>query len=123
MVDGKILKRVITAGAICQLGMVVAGHFFPWLRPHLFLFGSMMISGVVGLLYARDLAKGYGAGALGGAAGGCLCGIIAVASSALLGDQPDLYIPFGVIVCTLTGAIGGLFGQWDAKLRALSRPQ
>jgi hypothetical protein len=36
----------------------------------------------------------------------------------VLGDRPDLYIPYGVIVSTLTGGIGGLFGQMDAMFKA-----
>jgi hypothetical protein len=35
-----------------------------------------------------------------------------------LGDRPDLYIPWGVLVATLTGGIGGLFGQLDAMMKA-----
>ena len=58
----------------------------------------MLIAGVAGLLYARDLARGYGSGALGGVAVGAVCGLVAVASANLLGDRPDLFIPYGVMV-------------------------
>ena len=78
----------------------------------------MMVAGVAGLLYARDLARGFGAGMLGGAAAGAVCGIVAVAAANVLGDRPDLYIPYGVMVSTLTGAVGGLFGQIDAMMKA-----
>ena len=37
----------------------------------------------------------------------------------LLGDRPDLFIPYGVMVSTLTGVVGGLFGQLDAQLRVI----
>lgn len=105
-------------GVVFELLLVAAGHFRPWVRPHFALFGCMLIAGVTGLLYARDLARGYGAGALGGVVSGAACGLVAVASSSVLGDRPDLFIPYGVIVSTLTGGIGGLFGQLDAWLRA-----
>ena len=115
----KILRRAILVGVVFELILVMTGHFKPWFRPTFFLFGCMLIAGVAGLLYARDLARGYGAGALGGAAAGAVCGITAVAVSNLLGDRPDLFIPWGVLLSTLTGGIGGLFGQLDAWLRGL----
>ena len=118
VVDLKILRRAVLVGVLFELLLVTAGHFRPWLKPHFFLFGCMMIAGVIGLLYARDLARGFGAGALGGAAGGALCGVVAVLTSSLLGDRPDLYIPYGVMVSTLTGGVGGLFGQLDALMKA-----
>jgi hypothetical protein len=76
---------------------------------------------VAGLLYARDLARGYARGALGGGISGAASAIVAVGVSNILGDRPDLFMPYGVMVSTLTGAIGGLFGQFDVRLRALIR--
>ena len=64
MVDMKILRRAILVGVVFELILVMTGHFKPWFRPTFFLFGCMLIAGVAGLLYARDLARGYGAGAL-----------------------------------------------------------
>ena len=118
MVDLKILRRALMVGVIFELLLVAMGHYRPRFRPTFELFGCMLIAGVAGLLYARDLARGYGAGALGGAAIGAMCGIVAVASASLMGDRPDLYIPYGVMVSTLTGCIGGLFGQLDARMKA-----
>ena len=119
MVDLKILRRAIMVGVILELILVAMGHYRPRFRPTFELFGCMLIAGVAGLLYARDLARGYGAGALGGAAVGAMCGLVAVASATFLGDRPDLFIPYGVIVSTVTGVAGGLFGQLDAQLRAI----
>ncbi len=119
MVDLKILRRAMLVGVIFQLALVALGHYRPLLKPLFALFGCMLISGVAGLLYARDLARGYGMGALGGAVIGAVCGLVAVASADQLGDRPDLFIPYGVMVSTLTGGIGGLFGQLDAQLRVL----
>jgi len=121
VVNRKILRRAILVGALFEVLLVVAGHFKPWLKPHFFLFGCMLIAGVLGLLYARDMARGFRLGALGGAVAGAVCGIVAVGVSSLLGDRPDLYIPYGVMVCTLTGAVGGVFGQIDAMIQAYLR--
>jgi len=119
LVDLKILRRAITVGVVFELVLVAMGHFRPAFRPTFELFGCMLIAGVAGLLYARDLARGYGAGALGGAAVGAVSGLVAVAAASLLGDRPDLFIPYGVMVSTLTGLVGGLFGQLDAQLRVI----
>lgn len=118
MVNLKILRRAIAVGVMFELLLVVAAHYRPWLKPNFLMFGCMLIAGVAGLLYARDLARGFLAGALGGATAGALCGFVAVAAANLFGDRPDLYIPWGVMVLTLTGAVGGLFGQLDALMKA-----
>lgn len=117
MVDLKILRRAMLVGAVFELLLVGAGRFEPWLRPYL-MFGCMLIAGVMGLLYGRDLARGFGLGALGGAAVGALCGLVAVSAASLLGEHPDLYLPYGVMVLAFTGAVGGLFGQIDALIQA-----
>src|SRR6201995_6046737 len=106
-------------GVVLELGLVAMGHYRPRFRPTFELFGCMMIAGVAGLLYARDLARGYGAGALGGVALGAVCGLVAVGAASLLGDRPDLYIPYGVMVSALCGAVGGLGGQVDSPGRII----
>jgi len=121
MINLKILQRAMLVGAVFEFLLVMAGHIQPWLKPHFFLFGCMLIAGVMGLLYARDLARGFRLGSLGGAAAGAACGVVAVSASSLMGDRPDLYIPYGVMVSTLTGAVGGVFGQIDAMLQAFLR--
>ena len=55
-----------------ELLLVVAAHYRPWLKPTFLMFGCMLIAGVAGLLYARDLARGLALGALGGGCGGRL---------------------------------------------------
>ena len=96
---------------------MVACHVRPLLQIHYAMFGIMMIAGTAGLLYARDLARGYVMGALGGLVIGAACGVAAVGTSNLLGDQPESFIPYGVMICALLGAIGGLFGQYAAWIR------
>lgn len=117
LLDPKLLIRALAAGSACAAGFMLLGHYRPFLALQYGLFGCMMIAGTMGLLYARDVARGYVAGALGGLVIGAACGLAAVGTANLLGDRPDLFIPYGVMVCTLIGAIGGLFGQYGAWIR------
>lgn len=117
LVDPRILGRALLVGMLFEAGFMVAGHYRPILRFHYGLFGSMMIAGTAALLYARDLARGYISGALGGLVIGAACGLAAVGMSNFLGDRPDEFIPYGVMICALIGAIGGLFGQYAAWIR------
>jgi hypothetical protein len=117
LIDSRILGRALLVGVILEVVLMVASHFRPLLQVHYALFGIMMIAGTAALLYARDLARGYVMGALGGLVIGAACGVAAVATSNLLGDQPERFIPYGVMICALLGAIGGLFGQYAAWIR------
>ena len=117
LVDAKILDRALLAGVLCEAGFVALGHYRPGIGQHFGLFGTMMIAGTAALLYARDLARGYVAGSLGGLVIGAACGLSAVAVANLLGDHPDRFLPYGVMICALIGAIGGLFGQYAAWFR------
>ena len=115
--DGRLIQRATITGIILQIALVMIGHYSLWVRVNAYEFGSMMISGLAGLLYARDFAKGYARGALGGAIAGGTCGIIAVSAANILGDVPLLALPIGGAVTILVGAIGGLFGQMAANIR------
>lgn len=117
LIDPRILMRALLVGVLFEVCFILAGHYRPLLRLHFGLFGCMMIAGTAGLLYARDLARGYISGALGGLVIGAACGIGAVGVANLLSDRPDEFIPYGVMICTLIGAIGGLFGQYAAWIR------
>jgi hypothetical protein len=117
LIDSRILGRALMVGVILEVALMVASHLRPLLQLHYALFGIMMIAGTAALLYARDLARGYVMGALGGLVIGAACGVAAVATSNLLGDQPESFIPYGVMICALVGAIGGLFGQYAAWVR------
>ena len=118
LIDTRMLGRALLVGVGLEVALMVACHFRPLLQMHYGLFGIMMIAGTAGLLYARDLARGYVMGALGGLVIGTACGVAAVATSNLLGDQPENFIPYAVMICALLGAIGGLFGQYAAWIRA-----
>src|ERR1041385_5604744 len=78
--DAKILDRALMAGVLCEAAFVALGHYRPLIKEHFGLFGCMMIAGTAALLYARDLARGYIAGALGGLVIGAACGLVAVGS-------------------------------------------
>jgi hypothetical protein len=117
MIDLKILKRTLIVGIVLQAVLVACGYFWPHFRPGL-LFACMMTAAVAGMLYGRDLGAGFLAGMLGGAMTGAACGVAAVAGAGWLGEQPEIFIPYGVMVLMLTGAVGGLFGEIDARLRA-----
>lgn len=117
LVDRKILGPALLVGLLLEVGLMTAGHYRPLLRTHYALFGCMMIAGTAALLYARDLARGYVSGALGGLVIGAACGLAAVGTANFLGDQPEVFLPYGVMICTLTGAVGGLFGQYAAWIR------
>jgi len=118
--DGKLIQRAAITGIVLQITMVMIGHYVPWISGNSYLFGTMMISGVAGLLYARDFAKGYAKGALGGAVTGGACGIIGISAANILGDAPLIAIPAGAAITVLIGAIGGLFGQMAANIRKLN---
>ncbi len=117
LLEPRLLLRALSAGVIIAACFMLVGHYRPLVALHYGLFGCMMLAGTMGLLYARDLARGYVAGALGGLVIGAACGLAAVGTANVLGDRPDLFIPYGVMVCTLIGAIGGLFGQYGAWIR------
>ncbi len=117
MIDLKILRRAMIVCLVFQLALLACGRLWPWLRTGL-LFGVMIVAGVAGLLYARDLAHGFLPGMLGGAMVGAAGGVAAVAGANWLGERPDIFIPYGAMVTMLTGAVGGFFGELDARLRA-----
>jgi hypothetical protein len=120
VLDGKLIQRAAITGIILQLTLVIIGHYVEWIRANAYEFGGMMISGVAGLLYARDYAKGYARGALGGAIAGGTCGLIGICAANILGDVPLLALPIGGAIVILIGAIGGLFGQIAANIRKLN---
>ena len=119
MFDGKLIQRAAITGIFVQLALVMLVHYVAWISITAAQFGAMMVAGVTGLLYARDFASGYAKGALGGAIVGGVCGVIGLSAANILGDVPLLELPIGTGVMTLTGAVGGLFGQMAANIRKL----
>jgi hypothetical protein len=78
----------------------------------------MMISAIAGMLYGRILGRGFVPGMLGGALAGAGSGLAAVAAAYVLDERPDIFLPWGGMVSMLTGTVGGVFGELDARLRA-----
>jgi Na+-transporting NADH:ubiquinone oxidoreductase subunit NqrE len=101
--------------------MVVLGHFLPWIALHVVLFGGMMISATAGYLYGQDVAHGYGRCALAGAIAGGVCALLGLAVSVMLGDSQPFVLALGTAISTLAGAVGGVFGQMSASIRAFAR--
>jgi hypothetical protein len=118
LIDTRILDRALAVGVVLEAGFMIAGHYRPLLDMHFGLFAVMSIAGTAALLYARDLARGYVKGALGGLVIGAACGLTAVATANVLGDHPDRFLPYGVMIGALCGAVGGLFGQYATWIRA-----
>ena len=117
MIDARTLRYAIIVGTTLQIANAILRHI-GWMTDYYAQFGGMFISGVAGLLYAREVNRGYGAGSAGGAVGGLVCAVIGVALAVTLHDAPPILIPLAMLICTLTGAIGGLFGQLGASIRA-----
>ncbi|HEX2594514.1 MAG TPA: hypothetical protein VHL34_23630 [Rhizomicrobium sp.] len=121
MLPKTAFQRAVTVGVMILVTFVILSHYLPLLSRNV-LFATIMIAGVAGLLYAREVARGYGIGALGGAFAGGICALIGIALAILLGDAsaytlgpvPEMVLLIGTATSVLTGAIGGLFGQWDA---------
>ena len=97
LIDTKILDRALAVGLVLEAAFMIAGTAAP--------------------LYARDLARGYVKGALGGLVIGTACGLTAVGVANVLGDHPEHFLPYGVMIAALIGAVGGLFGQYAAWIR------
>ncbi len=114
LVDNRALQRATTVGILLQVVLVLLAHFSTWVEEHALLFGAMMISATSGYLYAREVAKGYGRGAYGGAITGGTCGIVGVGISLLLGDVSPVALTVRLLVSVLTGAVGGIYGQMAA---------
>jgi hypothetical protein len=117
MIDGRILRYAIIVGTTLEAANALARHL-GWLSDYFAQFGGMFIAGVAGLLYAREVSRGYVHGAGGGAIAGLVSSSVGVALSVTLHDAPAVLIPLALLVCALTGAIGGLFGQLGANIRA-----
>ncbi len=118
-IDRKILERATLVGIVLEVALVVTSYFVPWVEVHVFQFGGMMIAAIAGYLYGMHSAKGWGASALAGAISGGTCGIIGLAVAVVLKEVPTLALIVGTLICILTGAVGGLFGQMAANMKKL----
>jgi hypothetical protein len=113
MIETRALLRAIAVGTFLEVAAAAIAHFSLWIQTHALLFTSMMISAIMGYLYAQDVAKGYLRGAWGGAIAGGTCGL-GIVLSVVLGDVTARIWAVRVLVCVLTGAVGGIYGQMAA---------
>ena len=104
---------LITAGVatLVQLAMVIAGHYAPFIKTHVFALGGMAISLVAGLVYAKLAADGWGPSLMGGALVGGACAVIGIGLSLALKDVPPMILAVGTLSSAVTGAIGGAIGK------------
>ncbi|HUJ04223.1 MAG TPA: hypothetical protein VLW75_11325 [Rhizomicrobium sp.] len=121
MIDFKPLQRATFVGLVLQIAMYALGHYSDWVQANVFGFGGMMISASAGYLYAMDRGRGWFASATGGAIAGGICGLAGIALSVLLGDTVQSFIATGATISVFVGAVGGVFGQMAANLRAIGR--
>ncbi len=113
--DRKALLTGTAIGTVAQLAMILAGHFVPVIRDHVFAIGGMLISLLAGGLYARLARGGWGASLAGGAFAGGACALIGILVSAALGDTPAMVAVLG----TCGSAVAGLAGGALARLLAV----
>ena len=120
MIDFKLLQRATFVGLVLQIAMYALGHYSDWVQINVFGFGGMMISAVAGYLYGMDRGRGWFPSATGGAIAGGICGLIGIALSVALGDTRQDFIATGATISVFIGAVGGIFGQMAANLRAIN---
>jgi len=121
VIEWRTLLRATVVGIVLQVSMYGVGYFSAWFAANVFGFGGMMISAIAGYIYAMDSAQGYFPSATGGAIAGGACGLIGIGLSVLLGENVSSFIATGTAIAVMIGAVGGLFGQMAANLRALEK--
>lgn len=121
MFDLKVFVHATLVGVVMQLVLMAAVHFNAYVANNIFLLGGMTITAVAGYLYGMDTGKGWLTSATGGAIIAGICALVGVGTSVVLKDAPQTVIPFFTAICVLTGAVGGLFGQMSANIRAMGR--
>ena len=92
MIDLKILHRAALIGIGFELALVVGATVWPPSRPGL-LFACMLTAAVAGMIYGRDLARGFGSGMLGGTLVGAACGVVAVTLGIFSASAPKPTFP------------------------------
>lgn len=99
------------AGLAAQLAMVVAGHYAPFIRDHVFMYGGMLISLAAGLMFARLAGGGWVPSLGGGLIAGGVCALIGIAVSVGLKDTPTMILAIGTAASAVTGLVGGAVGK------------
>ncbi|MDO9338394.1 MAG: hypothetical protein Q7T61_18530 [Caulobacter sp.] len=109
------LVRAILIGTALQLAMIIAGHFVPFIKDNVFMWGGMALSLVAGLLYAFAARDRLGPSLMGGGVAGAVCAVIGIGASVLLGDTPAFVLAVGTGMSFVTGLIGGGIGRMLAR--------
>jgi hypothetical protein len=104
---GSALRNATIVGIAVQLVMVISGHWIEFIKMNLFAVGGVVISALVGAMYARDARVTRSRSAVSGAIAGGVCALIGIAVSYLLGDVPPLILVVGTISSAIGGAVGG----------------
>ena len=109
--DLRALFRATLIGTAAQLGMIVAGHFVPFVRDHLFMIGGLLLSLAAGVIYALRARGGAVSSLVGGLIAGGVSAVIAIAASVALHDTPASILLLGTMGSATTGVIGGGLGK------------
>lgn len=107
----KALVNAILIGTALQLAMIVAGHFVPYVKDHVFMFGGLTLSLVAGLIYGYAAKGSWPDSLLGGVIAGAVCAFIGLVASMLWGDVPRDIILLATLSSGVTGAVGGAIGK------------
>jgi len=107
----KALINAVLIGTVLQLAMIVAGHFIPYVKDHVFMLGGLTLSLVAGLIYAYAAKGSWPDSLLGGVIAGAVCALIGIAASVLWGDTAREILLLGTVSSGVTGAIGGAIGK------------
>lgn len=107
----KALINATVVGTIAQLGMVIGGHFNPFVKENLFALLGTLLSLFAGLLYARAAREGWRSSLLGGVIAGGLCALLGIVVSWLLGDVQPIILVIGTLSSAAGGLIGGAIGK------------
>lgn len=111
----KALINATVIGTGLQLAMIIAGHFIPFVRDNVFMWGGLALSLVAGLLYARAAPGNWPNTLLGGVIAGAVCALIGIAASVAWGDTNAAILLVGTCSSAVTGLIGGAIGKLLAK--------
>lgn len=113
--DRKALWNAAAVGTAGQLVMVVAGHFVPVVKDHVFAVGGMIVSLAAAVLFVRLERGGWSSSLIGGAIVGGVCALVGILVSAALGDVPLVVVAFGTCASTVAGLVGGALGRLIAR--------
>jgi hypothetical protein len=108
------VQALLTAtgiGLAAQLAMVIAGHYVAFVRDNVFAIGGMLISLIVGLVFARLATTGWAPSLVGGLLAGGVCALLGIGVSVVLKDTVLPILLVGSAGSAVAGLIGGAVGK------------